>query len=84
MVIITTILFTLAIIYFLPSILAITRKQKSIVDIILLNTFLGWTIIGWFAALLWAMLKQKPPLDEFEKKKLLGEKSSIKRRNKRR
>ncbi|MBI2112785.1 superinfection immunity protein, partial [Candidatus Woesearchaeota archaeon] len=50
MVIVTTILFTLAIIYFLPSILAITRKQKSIVDIILLNTFLGWTIIGWFAA----------------------------------
>lgn len=84
MVIVTTILFTLAIIYFLPSILAITRKQKSIVDIILLNTFLGWTIIGWFAALLWAMLKQKPPLDEFEKKKLLGEKSSIKRRKKRR
>jgi cytoskeletal protein RodZ len=40
--------------YFLPSIIASTRKSSNTTGIILLNLFLGWTIIGWITALIWA------------------------------
>ena len=40
-------------IHFLPSILA--RQKEHFVAILLLNIFLGWTIIGWIAALIWSL-----------------------------
>ena len=40
--------------YFLPIIIANSRKSSNTTAIILLNLFLGWTIIGWIAALIWA------------------------------
>lgn len=40
--------------YFLPSIIANSRKNSNTTAITLLNLFLGWTIIGWIAALIWA------------------------------
>jgi hypothetical protein len=40
--------------YFLPTIIAIVRGKRDIVGILLLNFFLGWTVIGWFIALIWA------------------------------
>lgn len=39
---------------FIPSFVAITRKSVHVLFITLLNLFLGWTFIGWVAALLWA------------------------------
>lgn len=36
--------------YFVPSIIAFQR-QASILAVLLINIFLGWTIIGWVAAL---------------------------------
>jgi hypothetical protein len=39
--------------YFLPSIVA--RKKKRQDAIIVLNLFLGWTVLGWIGALIWAM-----------------------------
>ena len=40
--------------YFLPSIIANARKNSNTTAITLLNLFLGWTVIGWIAALIWA------------------------------
>ncbi len=49
-------LFSLAL-YFLPTIIAIARKQPNAVAIFVLNFFLGWTFIGWVVALVWSVKK---------------------------
>ena len=41
--------------YFLPTIAAIIRKCKRDAAILVLNLLLGWTIIGWIGALIWAL-----------------------------
>lgn len=41
--------------YFLPSIIALARSKRDIFAIFLLNLFLGWSVIGWFVALIWAV-----------------------------
>jgi hypothetical protein len=41
--------------YFLPSIIALARSKRDTAAIVLLNFFLGWTIIGWVVALVWAV-----------------------------
>lgn len=46
-------------IYFSPSIVAAKRCHKFKYQILILNTFLGATIIGWVGALIWATLPQK-------------------------
>lgn len=33
--------------YFLPSIVAFARSKRDTGSIVLLNFFLGWTMIGW-------------------------------------
>lgn len=40
--------------YLLPTIIAAARGKKKIVGIVLVNVLLGWTFIGWVAALIWA------------------------------
>ena len=40
--------------YFLPSMLAASRKHLSASAIFFLNLFLGWTFLGWVAAFVWA------------------------------
>jgi hypothetical protein len=42
--------------YFLPAFLA--RKKRQFPLILLLNIFLGWTLLGWVGALLWAVADQ--------------------------
>jgi hypothetical protein len=37
--------------YFLPTIVALVRKLRSIGPTIVVNLFLGWTFIGWVVAL---------------------------------
>jgi hypothetical protein len=41
--------------YFLPSIIALVRGKRDVVAIVVLNFFLGWTVIGWVVALVWAL-----------------------------
>lgn len=41
--------------YFLPFILALARGKRDVLGIFLLNFFLGWTVIGWIVALIWAV-----------------------------
>ena len=38
--------------YFLPAIVAAARRTHNATGILLLNVFLGWTVIGWFVALI--------------------------------
>ena len=42
-------------VYFVPVIVAYIRKHKNILQISILTVVLGWTFIGWLAALLWAL-----------------------------
>jgi Superinfection immunity protein len=46
--------------YFLPSIIALARSKRDITGIVLLNFFLGWTMIGWIVALVWAVKTDVP------------------------
>ena len=46
--------------YFLPSIIALIRSKRDITGIVLLNLFLGWTMIGWVVALIWAVKTEVP------------------------
>ncbi len=46
--------------YFLPSIIALARSKRDIMGIIVLNFFLGWTMIGWVVALVWAVKTDVP------------------------
>ena len=46
-------LFFLVLLYFLPSIIGHDKRDAA--GIILLNVFLGWTVIGWVIALVWAI-----------------------------
>ena len=45
--------------YFLPSIIA--HRKHAFMGVFLLNLFLGWTVIGWFAALIWACTAEEYP-----------------------
>ena len=44
--------------YFLPAILG--RDKRDALGIFLVNFFLGWTLIGWVVAFLWAISADRP------------------------
>ncbi|MEY5028044.1 MAG: hypothetical protein RLZ63_359 [Pseudomonadota bacterium] len=44
------------ILYFLPSIVAAYRNHPNVAGILILNVFLGWTLLGWVGALIWSTL----------------------------
>ena len=44
-------------VYFLPSIIAITREHKNKLAIFLLNLLLGWTVLGWVSSLVWSVTR---------------------------
>ena len=44
--------------YFLPSILG--RDKRDAMGIFRVNLFLGWTLIGWVVAFLWAIAADRP------------------------
>lgn len=41
--------------YFLPAIIAAARHTHNAAGILLLNIFLGWTVVGWCVAFLMAL-----------------------------
>ena len=41
--------------YFLPAMIAWTNSRRNTSAIFALNIFLGWTLIGWVVALVWAL-----------------------------
>lgn len=46
--------------YFLPTIIALARSKRDTLAIFLLNFFLGWSVIGWIVALVWAAKNDVP------------------------
>lgn len=44
--------------YVLPSTIASMRNHPQLVPIMILNMLLGWTFVGWVAALVWASTRQ--------------------------
>lgn len=40
--------------YFLPALVASNRKNPNTTAIFVLNLLLGWSLIGWVVALVWA------------------------------
>lgn len=42
-------------VYFLPMFVAIERRHRNAAAIVTLNILLGWTFLGWVAALVWAL-----------------------------
>jgi hypothetical protein len=51
-------LLLIGILYFLPAIIG--RDKSDATGIFLLNLFLGWTLIGWVAAFIWAIAAERP------------------------
>jgi hypothetical protein len=41
--------------YFLPTIIVISRNHHNASAIGILNLLLGWTFLGWVAALVWSL-----------------------------
>jgi hypothetical protein len=49
---------TLSLFYFLPFALAFNRRRANTGAIFALNLFLGWSLIGWVVALVWALKEE--------------------------
>jgi ABC-type sugar transport system permease subunit len=45
----------LSLFYLLPFAIAFNRKRANTGAIFTLNLFLGWSLIGWVVALVWAL-----------------------------
>ena len=48
----------LSLFYFLPFAIAFNRKRANTGAIFALNLFLGWSLIGWVVALVWALKEE--------------------------
>ena len=53
--------------YFLPTVIAEVRKHHSNMAILLINLFFGWTMLGWLAALIWALNADVMSREEIQK-----------------
>ena len=47
--------------YFVPTFVAGNRQHANVSAIFFLNLLLGWTLIGWVGALVWALSNQTTP-----------------------
>lgn len=47
--------------YFLPTMVALSRNHHNMSALAALNLLLGWTLIGWVAALVWALSNHPEP-----------------------
>lgn len=46
------------VVYMLPSIIASIRKAGHDGAILMINLLFGWTVLGWIAALIWAVVEK--------------------------
>lgn len=49
--------------YFIPGLIAWRRQKRNATAICALNLFLGWTVLGWVVALVWALAFEAPLSD---------------------
>jgi hypothetical protein len=45
------------VVYFIPFLAALGNAHRQVAAIFILNLFLGWTLLGWVVALVWACTK---------------------------
>jgi len=45
--------------YFLPSLITSINHHRNFLPILILNFTIGWTLIGWVAALIWAVYRER-------------------------
>lgn len=55
-----TFIAVLFLMYWLPTITAVLRRTPFALSVAAVNFFLGWTIIGWFVALIMALAAVPP------------------------
>ncbi len=48
--------------YFVPTIVAFGRNKSNKIPILVLNFFLGWSLIGWVVSLVWALSQDQQPV----------------------
>lgn len=46
--------------YLLPAIIAFSKNRHNKTAVLVLNIFLGWTLIGWIVSLVWAVSNKSP------------------------
>lgn len=46
-------------IYLAPTVIAAYRGHVNMAPIVVVNIFLGWSLVGWVAALAWALSTQE-------------------------
>ncbi|WP_082444965.1 superinfection immunity protein [Chryseobacterium hispalense] len=66
--------------YFLPTFVAYAKKHSNAEAIFTINLLLGWSLIGWLAALVWALLNKQSNIsniDQLAKLKELYDKGVI-------
>lgn len=44
----------LVLLYFWPTVAAEWNRNRNVAPIFLMNLFLGWLLVGWVVALIWA------------------------------
>lgn len=49
------------ILYFIPALIAAHRQHPQLLPIFALNLLLGWTVVGWVAALIWGLVRSAEP-----------------------
>lgn len=50
--------------WMVPSMIAFSRKHPKRMEILLVDIFLTWTVLGWFFALGWALRGWEAPIAE--------------------
>ena len=50
-----------AALYAAPTLIAWRRQHRDVLALGALNLFLGWTFVGWVAALVWAVMAAESP-----------------------
>ena len=53
----------LALVYLTPTVIVMGRLHPKTGPVIVVNIFLGWTLIGWVVALAMACSSQRAPVD---------------------
>ncbi|NBW68314.1 MAG: superinfection immunity protein [Betaproteobacteria bacterium] len=48
-------------VYFVPSYIAIRKNHPDKLPIFVLNLCGGWLVVGWIAAIVWAVMAASPP-----------------------
>jgi hypothetical protein len=48
--------------YFMPTVIASLRHSQHTGTIFIVNLVFGWTVLGWLAALIWAIVETPKPI----------------------